>query len=45
MIDEVKEDVNKGWGRVKALWKTLADEAKWKIIAGVEFGIIIGLLL
>ena len=31
--------------RLKEMWRTLTDEAKWKIIAGIEFGVIIGLVL
>lgn len=42
MIDEVKDDVNRGWGRLKTWWSFLTDEMKWKIIALVLFGIIIG---
>jgi hypothetical protein len=43
MIDEVKEDVKKGWARLKELWFGLPGDAK--LIAGVGFGVIIGLML
>lgn len=42
MIDEVKEDVNRGWARLKTWWGFLTDEAKYKIISAVLLGVLIG---
>jgi len=41
-MSDFEADVNRGWGRLKAIWEGFTQEHKWKVLFLVSFGCNLG---